>query len=242
MPERSEQSQIRIAKYLAACGLASRRKCERFVAEGRVTVNGETVTTPALRVSPGVDTITCNGHPVREHAPVYILLYKPPGYTCSARDPYAAHLVTELFPPHLGRLFTVGRLDRESEGLLICTNDGDFAQAVAHPRHEVTKTYRVTVKGGVSGSALQTLRNGVEQRGEILQPREVDIIRQNRDTTELSVVLAEGKKREIRRMCAAVNLDVERLNRVAIGGVTAPELKPGEWRYLTPHEQEQLQS
>jgi 23S rRNA pseudouridine2605 synthase len=209
---------MRIARYLASCGLGARRTCERLVTAGRVAVDGKPVSPESKR---------------------YLLLNKPAGFTCSASDAHARHLVHELLPPS-PRLFTVGRLDRDSEGLLICTNDGEFANRVAHPRHEVVKTYEVTVSGNVSAEALRRLEQGIPDSGEILQAKLAELLQRTPGASVVRVKLTEGRKREIRRMCAAVGWRVKRLLRVSIGPIEDRTLPSGAWRDLTSIERDAL--
>ncbi len=227
---------LRLARYLAAAGVASRRACETLIREGKVTVNGECVTTPAVNVTPDQDEVQYAGRPVRLVAHRYVMLYKPAGVTCSAQDRHASRLVGDLIPDSLGRLFTIGRLDRDSEGLLLLTNDGEFAERLAHPRYQVPRRYRVWVRGDVTPACLEAWRRGVQDAGEFLRPQSVQVLSRDRNQGVLEFVLTEGKKREVRRLCASVGLGVHRLVRVALGGLALDGLNPGEWRDLTQHE------
>ncbi len=233
------EQDMRLARYLAACGVDSRRKCETIIASGRVTVNGEKISTPAINVNPRKDLVALDGVPVRPEEKTYVLLYKPPGYTCSADDPHAEYLVTDLLPDELGRLFTVGRLDRDSEGVLICTNDGELANRLTHPSYRVSRTYRVTVDRAVSESVCRTLRRGVYNHGEFLRPDVVKVCRRA-SPAELEIVLRQGRKREIRRLCYEVGLSVLRLVRVAFDGVPLSGMSPGQWRRLTDEEVQEM--
>jgi pseudouridine synthase len=226
----------RLAKYLAACGVASRRASEEVIAAGRVTVNGEIVATPAFNVTPGVDQIAVDGQPVTLQKKVWLALNKPPGYTCSAQDEHAARLVLELLPSSLGRLFTVGRLDRDSEGLLLLTNDGDRALHLAHPRYEATKVYRVWTPTIPAPELLQRLTIGLEDDGQFLRAKSARVIGHAGAGAIVELVLAEGRKREIRRMFDALGLSIQRLQRISHGPIRIGHLRPGEWRLLTPHE------
>lgn len=227
---------MRIAKYLAAAGLGSRRHCETLVGEGRVTVNGAVVASPAFDVVPGRDTVCCDARPVQLATGVYVLLNKPPGYTCSARDRHAQRLVFDLIPKPLGRLFTVGRLDRDSEGLLLLTNDGDLAQRLAHPRYGVQKRYRVWCAGVVDRKALDAMRHGVEDDGDVLRVRAVRVLEAGAGEVVFDMVLDEGRKREIRRLCLRLGLRVHRLRREEFGPLRDAGLAPGCWRHVTPEE------
>ncbi len=235
----SPVGEMRIARFLAAAGVASRRECEKIILAHRVEINGTPIDSPARNLNPQADEVRLDGRIVRLPEPVYLLLYKPPGVTCSARDRHADRLVGELLPDRFGRLFTVGRLDRDSEGLIVCTNDGEFAQKVAHPRHELEKTYRVFVLGKVPGPTLRRLREGVVEGGQELRPesvRRVGVVSGARTVTELEFILKEGKKREIRRLCQSADLPVVRLIRVGLGSLRDPQLAPGQWRLLNKAE------
>ena len=232
---------VRIARYLAATGLAARRKCEELITAGRVTINGVPVTTPATKVQPKTDRVCVDGQPVAPARRVVLLLHKPPGYTCSAEDVHAERLVTELLPKDAGRLFTVGRLDRDSEGLLLCTNDGDLAERLAHPRYEVPKVYRVEVAGRVRPEIPRRMLEGVIDDGDRLHAAEARIVSSSPTKSILELVLKEGKKREIRRLCDQLRLEVRCLRRIAYGPLRLAGLPPGVWRELTAHELAQLQ-
>lgn len=231
----------RLAKFMAACGVASRRKCEEIIRQGRVKVNGHLVESPAMNVAPNLDIIEVDGKALTPERPVHILLNKPRGVTCTAQDRHAAKIVADLLPKSFGRLFTVGRLDRDSEGLIICTNDGDFAQKVAHPRHETTKTYHVDIDREPDPRALKRILEGIQDEGESLKARSVRPIASDHPPSHrLEFVLDEGRKREVRRLCKAMGWTVQRLVRVAIGNVVAPKLRTGEWRQLTQDEIDSL--
>jgi 23S rRNA pseudouridine2605 synthase len=229
-------SEMRIARYLAAAGLGSRRACEDLVRSGAVTVNGERLDSPARNVVPGEDRICVRGRPVMPEKLVHLALNKPPGYTCSSRDSHADHLVHELVPTRLGRLFTVGRLDRDSEGLILLTNDGDFSQAVSHPSCEIEKIYQVDCRGEFTSTARERLLAGVQDEGEFLRPRDVILLEQKGGHCRLEFRLGEGRKREVRRLCRAVGLRVERLIRQSIGPLHLGNLASGAWRELSPAE------
>jgi len=227
---------IRIARFLAMAGIASRRACEQALSQGETFINGERVDTPAALVDPARDEVRHAGRIVRLPERRYLLLYKPRGYTCSARDAHAGRLVTDILPKEAGRLFTVGRLDRESEGVLLVTNDGEFAERVAHPRYGVPKTYRVRCAGEIDRGTLAGMRRGVMDAGEFIRPHGVRLVRRTADGAVLEFVLTEGKKREIRRLCAKSGLTVLRLVRKSVGAVAANGLSAGQWRPLTDAE------
>lgn len=230
---------MRLNKFIAACGLSSRRGADQLIAQGAVTINGSTVTEAGSQVDPQNDQVIVNDQlcklPTSQR---YLLLFKPRGYICSNADPFAKNLAIDLFPAELGRIYSVGRLDKDSEGLIIFTDDGDFAQQLGHPSYGQTKTYRVSVEGPhPSDETLAKLcAEGVTDQGERLKPETVKILNTDASRFVLEIVLIEGKNREIRRMCEAMGWTVKRLARTAVGQITDKSLKPGEWRDLTPAE------
>lgn len=236
---------MRLQKYMAHCGVASRRKAEQMIAEGRVQINGEVVTFPGTQVRE-IDEVLVDGKRIAPEQHVYILLNKPKGVVSTSSDRHADQTLLDLIHSH-ARLYSVGRLDKETSGLLILTNDGDLTFKLTHPSKHVTKTYRSTVRGKVEASALKCLRNGVSipmDDGSRYQTQsaEVEVAKENRGSTVLTIRISEGKKRQVRKMCAAVGHPVIHLERTAIGSLTDPSLKPGQWRYLTSDEIEQLKA
>ncbi|MGI6150614.1 MAG: pseudouridine synthase [Christensenellales bacterium] len=226
---------MRLQKYLAEAGVASRRKCEEYIQAGRVSVNGSIVTELGTKVQEG-DTVCFDGKPLKLEKKVCILFYKPSQVMCTNSDPQGRPTVLDYFK-HLGlRLFTVGRLDYDTEGLILVTNDGELANQLAHPRHEVKKTYYVVCRGKLSREALQRLREGVEIDGKRTAPAKVKVISSNEKNTRLHITLHEGRNRQVRKMCYAVGHDVSFLRRESVGGLDLSGLRPGEWRYLTPGE------
>lgn len=226
---------LRLQKWLAHCGYGSRRACERLIQQGRVAVNGAPATL-GTKVNPTRDTITIDGKPLQPPppAPVYLMLHKPRGYVTTRKDPHAPRTVMELLKNAPAPVFPVGRLDADSEGLLLFTNDGAFANRLMHPRYKLPKTYHVWVMGAPSEGALQRLRDGVPLEDGMTAPAQVKRLRRADNQTLLEIVLYEGRKRQIRRMCQAIGYPVKRLLRVAIGDLRLPrDLKPGQWRALT---------
>lgn len=224
---------MRLQKYLSRCGIASRRHAEEMIRAGRVRVNGVTVTEMGITVSPG-DLVECDGKPaVPEERPVYIMLNKPAGYVTTASDPQGRKTVMDLTGGVSERVYPVGRLDYDTEGLLILTNDGDFAYRSTHPRHQVNKTYIAEVVGEPSREALQKLRDGIMLDRRLTSPAKVELLRQNKRRAVLRLSIHEGRNRQVRRMCEAIGHPVRSLKRVAIGGLGLGSLKPGEWRYLS---------
>ena len=228
---------MRLQKFLARAGAASRRGSENLMTAGRVTVNGEVVTELGSKVDPLVDEVAVDGRVVRlADGPVTLMLHKPTGYVTTMSDPQGRPTVAELVPAaeHPG-LFPIGRLDRDSEGLLLMTNDGALAQAMLHPRGEVDKVYQVTVSGTLERSPerLSAIRM---LDGERIRPAKVEILRRWPGQALLEITIHEGKNRQIRRMCRQVGLNVLRLQRVREHTLSLGHLKPGKWRYLTEAE------
>ncbi len=231
IPAREERPE-RLQKALAAAGIASRRRAEELIVAGRVTVNGKVVTELGTRVGPG-DRVAVDGHPIERARPLrYVLLNKPVGVVSTAHDERGRPTVLDLVGvPE--RIYPVGRLDRDSEGLLLLTNDGDLTYRILHPRHELPREYLVWVTPAPTEAQLDQLRRGVELDGWRTSPAEV---RRRSEGGTLSLVIHEGHKRQIRRMAEAVGLWVTRLQRVRLGPLTLGSLQPGEWRELRPEE------
>jgi len=228
----------RLQKVLARAGVASRRQCETLIAEGRVQVNGQVTRTLGTRVRPGRDRIQVDGEVVRADAPTTILLHKPAGYITSRSDPQGRPVVTSLLPQAgLPRLFPVGRLDWDTEGLLLLTNDGELANALTHPRYGVRKVYHAKVKGQPTPEALARLSRGVMCDGEPLRALRVETLHLTRQkNTWIAVTLDQGRYRQVRRMCEAIGHPVLKLIRVALGPLSLGQLPRGQWRPLLPAE------
>ena len=225
----------RIQKLMAAAGLCSRRTAEEWIAAGRVIVNGR-IARVGDKADPDRDTVLVDGSPLRGAAQhVYLMLYKPRGYVTTLSDERGRRTAAELVADCGTRVYPVGRLDRDSEGLLLCTNDGQLTHALLHPSHQVDKTYIVSVTGAEDGSAAR-LAAVDKLDGESIVPAQVEELHRSGTAAEYRVVIHQGKKRQIRRMCAAAGLEVTRLCRVAEGGLRLGGLPPGKWRYLTEEE------
>ena len=232
---------IRLQKYLADAGIASRREGERMIEAGRVEVNGKVITTQGVRVDPGHDVVRVDGRRVQGSGRrVYYLLHKPKGFITSASDPEGRPTVLELLQGVRERIFPVGRLDWNSEGLLILTNDGDLTFRLTHPVNHVPKVYRVKVKGGISGGEVDALRKGLLLDGRKTLPARVERV-SGQANTWLEITLYEGRRNQIRRMLDRLGHRVQKLKRIAIGPIHDRALKPGEWRRLTPEEIRLLQ-
>jgi 23S rRNA pseudouridine2605 synthase len=221
---------VRLQKFLAEAGLGSRRHCETLIQQGKICVNGQPATVLGTRIDPTQDRVTIAGKPVGIERKVYIALNKPAGVLCTSRDTHGRKRVHDLLPTTLPRLFTVGRLDYDTDGLLFLTNDGTFSLRLTHPRYKMPKTYAVEVEAPLTAADRARLLAGVPSEGEWLRTEKVS------GTTALKMVIREGKKRQIRRMLAAVGHPVARLTRLAIGTIELGNLKQGEWRYLTDEE------
>lgn len=223
----------RLQKILSEAGVASRRKAEEMIRKGQVQVNGHTA---ALgdKADPRRDKVTVRGQLLQADAPqhIYLMLHKPRGYITTMADEKGRKCVAELIKDVPGRVYPVGRLDRESEGLLLLTNDGDFANTMTHPGHEVSKTYRVTVRPGITEEQLTRLCVGVPLDGKPTAPAQVHVLSKEPGRVVLEFTLHEGRNREIRRMCEEVGLQVARLKRIAIGPLRLGMLQPGQWRNL----------
>ena len=229
-------TKIRLQKFLSQAGVASRRKSEELIAAGKVRVNNR-VACVGDSVDPKSDTVTVSGkrvNTVKTH--YYILLNKPRGYVTTTDDDLGRKCVTELVSDIKARLYPVGRLDRVSEGALILTNDGEFANAMMHPRHHVPKTYRVTVRSEITKSQAEKLAGGIELDGRMTAPADVNIIDKAQGRSVIEIVLYEGRNRQIRRMCEEIGLEVSRLKRTAVGNVRLGTLPVGKYRELTEKE------
>lgn len=245
--ERQER-QERLARFLAHAGIASRRHAEVLIASGRVKVNGAVVTTQGTRIDPEHDVVLVDGkavHATEEH--VYLLLHKPAGYVTTARDPEGRPTVLDLLPPAIRalRVYPVGRLDRDTSGFLLLTNDGDFALRLSHPRYSLEKYYHALLHDCPTKDELEKLRNGVtfrEDDGSLFttSPARVRVLRREGRACWLELAIHEGRKRQIRRMLAAIGHTVAQLERVGIGPLSLGDLPVGKWRYLTEDEVREL--
>lgn len=226
----------RLQKIIAAAGLASRRAAEKMIDEGRVTVNGRTACV-GESADAEADVILVDGEPLpRVTAHRYIMLNKPKGYVTTMSDDRGRPTVADLTRNAGGRLYPVGRLDMDSEGLLVLTDDGDFANRMMHPSHQVDKLYKVNVQGADIHGAIRKMSAMRSLDGEPIAPPRVTLIERSGDGAEIQVVIHEGKNRQVRRMCAACGLHVSRLVRLAEGLLVLGELPSGSWRYLTKEE------
>lgn len=225
---------MRINKYLAACGVASRRECDRLIESGAVAINGKTA---AVGADVGDDdTVTVNGSPVNVKKNEYYLLNKPKGYICSVKDEKGRKTVLDLMPQGIGRIYPVGRLDYDSEGLIILTTDGELAQHLTHPSNEVPKTYLVKIEGTITEAGLNPIRSGVDIGGYVTKKCKAHIVETNKEYTKIHVTITEGKNREIRKMFEAIGKEVTLLKRIKIGELNLRGLDRGAYRKLTKQE------
>lgn len=225
---------MRINKFLAAAGIAARRECDKIIEEGKVTVNGA-VATLGMDVSES-DEVLYNGVKVTVKTNEYYILNKPKGYITAVSDDRGRKTVLDLLPKSTGRIFPVGRLDYDSEGLLILTTDGDLAQRLSHPSHEIPKTYLVKVEGTLTEAALNPIRSGIEIDGYKTKKCKAHIVETNKAYTKVHITITEGKNREIRKMFAAIGKEVMLLKRIKIGELTLKGLDRGAYRKLTKQE------
>ena len=232
----------RLQKYLASCGIASRRKCEEYISQGKVQVNGKVVTELGTKINPDRDTVKFDGKIVNQAKNlVYILLNKPIGYVTTADDQFGRDTVLDLVKVR-ERIVPVGRLDMYTSGALILTNDGDFVYKVTHPKHEIEKTYTVTVKGIVKNNEVEQLRKGVTIDDYTTKPAKVKILKTDteKDISRLEITIHEGKNRQVRKMCEAVGRKVLALHRSKIGRIGVKDLELGKWRFLQKREVQEL--
>lgn len=230
--------EIRLQKYLAECGIASRRKSEEYLVQGKVKVNGKVVRELGTKINPNKDKIEFENREIKkEENKIYILLNKPIGYVTTVKDQFDRETILDLVKVK-ERIVPVGRLDMYTSGALILTNDGEFVYKVTHPKHEIEKTYTVTIKGNVQKDEIEQLRKGVKIENYVTKPAKVKILKIDRekDITRLEIIIHEGKNRQVRKMCDAINKKVLALHRSKIGNISVNNLELGKWRYLKQDE------
>ena len=228
----------RLQKYLAECGIASRRKCEEYILQGKVQVNGKTITELGVKVNTEKDKITFEGKNVKqEERKVYILLNKPIGYVTTSDEQFGRDKVLDLVKVR-ERVVPVGRLDMYTSGAIILTNDGDFVYKVTHPKHEIEKTYTVTIKGIIKKEEVENLRAGVDIGGYVTKPAKVKILKtdEEKNQSRLEITIHEGKNRQVRKMCESIKHKVLALHRSKIAGIEVKDIPLGKWRYLKKEE------
>ena len=228
----------RLQKYLANCGIASRRKCEEYILEGKVKVNGNIIRELGTKINPQKDIVEYeNKKIIPNNNYIYILLNKPIGYVTTVEDQFGRDTVLNLVKVK-ERIVPVGRLDMYTSGALILTNDGDFVYKITHPKHEINKTYTVTVKGIINNDEIEKLRKGVKIEDYITKPAKVKILKTDieKDISRLEITIHEGKNRQVRKMCEAIEKKVLALHRSKIGEIGVKDLELGKWRYLSSKE------
>ena len=237
---RKSDKHPRLHKYLASCGLGSRRACEGLIAEGRVSVDGKVVREQGVCIDPACQTVCLDQRPVTLQAKIFLVLNKPRDFLCTSHDPQGRRTFLSLLPPLQERVFTVGRLDRDSEGLLLVTNDGDLAHTLMHPRHGVEKIYRVWTATRLTPEQEQRLRMGVTSHGERLHLNAIMPVETLSAKFVYQVRLVAGRNRHIRRMFEVLGITILRLQRVAIGPLALDHLRSGAWRHLKDEEVQAL--
>ena len=237
----------RLQKFLANHGVCSRRKAEQYILEGKVKVNGQVVTELGIKINTDVDKIEFNNKLIsNETEKIYILLNKPIGYVTTVKDQFDRPTVMEFLKengkPIKTKVVPVGRLDMYTSGALILSNDGDFIYQITHPKHEINKTYQVTVKGKITDSEIENLRSGVDIGDYITKPAQVRIMKidEEKNISRIEITIHEGKNRQVRRMCESIGKKVLALHRSKIGNIDVKDLKLGRFRYLTDKEVKQL--
>lgn len=234
----------RLQKYLAEKGIASRRKCEEYILQGLVKVNGNIVTQLGTKIDPTKDKIIFKDQELtnQKEKKVYILLNKPIGYVTTVKDQFDRDTVLDLVKIKNTRLVPVGRLDMYTSGAILLTNDGEFVYQITHPKHEIEKTYTVTIKGDITLKEIEELKNGVMIDNKLTKQAKVKILKKDEEkkTTRLEITIHEGRNRQIRKMCEAIGKTVLALHRSKIGMLSVKDLKIGTWRYLTKEEVKQL--
>ena len=226
---------VRLQKFIADAGITSRRKAEDLIVQGRIKINGICTTQLGVKVNPEHDVVMLDGEPIdsRQVQKIYIILNKPRGYMTTLKDPEGRKTVMDLLYDCTERIYPIGRLDYLSEGLLLMTNDGLLANQIIHPSSQITKVYEVKIFGTVHEKILHALRAGVSTPHGFLKPKSVRLIKRLPGKTWLEFRLEEGRNREIRKICEACGLTIDKLKRVAIGGLSIEGIKPGSYRYLT---------
>ena len=227
------EKEIRLQKYLAQCGIASRRKAEKLIADGRITVDGITIETMGAKVDPEKQRIFFDGKPISvEQKKIYYLLNKPKGYVTTVSDPQGRPIVTDLIKDTIERIFPVGRLDLDTEGALLLTNDGDLAQKIQHPSYGVTKTYEALVTGKPHQKKLDILKKGILLEGRMTSPAAIEMLKQFSRSSLVRITIHEGRKRQVRKMFAAIGHPVNSLKRTAYGKLYLKNLPEGSYRRL----------
>ena len=235
-----EMEKIRLQKYLAACGIGSRRSCEKYIQQGKIMVNGIVIIKLGTKINPNKDKIYFNHKLLLPVTKKWIMVNKPPKIICSSNDPKKKSSFLNLLPEDIGRVFAVGRLDYMSEGLLLVTNDGDLANKIAHPRYEIKKKYEVKTIEKITDDKKDQMKTGIYHKNETLKVLEIKQKKLNTKDNCYEITIAEGKNRHIRRMLSILDIHIISLKRIQIGSLELGNLKRGRWRYLTDEEVKDL--
>jgi len=231
---------LRISKFLSQAGVVSRRQAEVLVRAGKVTLNGQVITDLGRQVNPAEDVVVYDGRRIKVQTKVYLLLHKPAGCISAVSDPWDRKLVTDFIGEQAGKIYPAGRLDYQTTGCLLLSNDGDFVQQMIHPRYMIPKTYRVLVKGIVTPTVLELWQRGVELEEGVAQADQAALLYTETDRSVVEIIIHQGWKRQIRRMCLAAGHPVISLCRVQIAFLTVQDLAEGDYRHLTAEEVERL--
>lgn len=231
---------MRLQKFMSMCGVASRRKSEELILQGQVRVNGEIIQELGTKIDPVYDLVSLNGRVLRLEHTVTLALFKPVGVMCTNHDPEGRLTIQAFVQDVPVRLYHIGRLDYDTEGLILMSNDGELANLLMHPRHEIEKTYLVTCRGALSQKSIEQLREGVQLEDGLTAPAKVTIIKKNPEQTVFQITIHEGRNRQVRRMLTAVGHEVRHLRREKIGNITLDGLQSGNWRVLSDPELETL--
>lgn len=231
------QSEVRLQKYLASCGIASRRKGEELILQGRVQVNGKIVDELGIKVIPGRDLVEMDGKAVKpENNKVYIMLNKPEGYITTSIEQFGRLSVMDLLKDVEQRIYPVGRLDKDTSGLLLLTSDGEFAYKLTHPKHHIRKKYVAEVRGAPDSLKLNKFKKGLKIEDYTTAPAEVRVLASKKNSSVLEIGIYEGKNRQVKKMCSSIGHPVIKLKRIAVGGLELKDLPEGKWRFLKHEE------
>ncbi|MGE5474072.1 MAG: pseudouridine synthase [Ignavibacteriales bacterium] len=233
--------EIRLQKYLADCGVASRRKSEEFILQGKVKVNEKVVVELGTKVIPGKDKVCVDGKVIEQrNGNIYIMLNKPEGYITTAREQFNRPFVMDLLTDIKERVFPVGRLDMDTSGLIILTNDGDFSYKVTHPKHKINKTYIAEVKGFPDSAEMSKFKRGLKIEDYTTAPAEIKLVAKKKSSSIVEIVIHEGKNRQVKKMCEAIGHNVIALQRTALGQLELGNLPLGKWKYLAKKDIEKI--
>ena len=231
------ETEVRLQKYLADCGVASRRKSEELIIEGKVQVNKKVITELGIKVIPGKDTVCVEGKEVKpEKKKSYIMLNKPEGYITTSSEQFGRASIVDLIKDIDERVFSVGRLDKDTSGLLLLTNDGDFAYKLTHPKHHIKKKYVAEIKGAPDSVKLSKFRKGLKIEDYTTSPADIKLLASKRNSSIVEITIYEGRNRQVKKMCNTIGHPVISLKRIAIGRLELKDLPEGKWRYLSNSE------